>query len=43
MQRHIYEFQQGNYLNYEDEMMYHIAQVAWNAIALLWLMENREM
>jgi len=43
MQRHIFEFQHGNYLNYEDGMLYHIAQVAWNAIALLWLMENREM
>ena len=41
MQRHIYEFQHGNYLNYQDGMLYHIAQVAWNAISLLWFKQNK--
>jgi len=41
MQRHIYEFQHGNYLNYQDDMLYHIAQVAWNAISLLWFKQNK--
>jgi len=41
MQRHIYEFKKGNYSNYQDDMLYHIAQVAWNAIALLWFKENK--
>jgi len=41
MQRHIYDFQHGNYLNHEDGMLYHIAQVAWNAISLLWFKRNK--
>ena len=41
MQRHIRDFKLGNYVNYKDGMLYHSAQIAFNAISLLWLKQNK--
>ena len=40
MERHFRTFKSGKYINEEDGGMLHIAQAAWNALTLLWFMEN---
>lgn len=40
--RHLDEFYRGNYINEDDGGMLHIAQAAWNALAVLWLEENNK-
>ncbi|MGE9239432.1 hypothetical protein [Escherichia coli] len=33
-------FKKGEYVNWEDGGVLHIAQVAWNSIAIKWFMKN---
>lgn len=42
LHRHLDEFYRGNYVNYEDGCVLHIAQVAWNCIAVLYFMEENK-
>ena len=39
--RHLLEYEKGNKID-EDTGCQHLAQVAWNAIALLWLDKHRK-
>lgn len=36
--RHIKDYKDGNWVNHEDGGVLHIAQVAWNLIAVKWFM-----
>ena len=42
MFRHIDAFKRGEYVNWEDGGVLHVAQVAWNAIAIKWFMLQEE-
>ena len=42
LHRHLKDFRRGDFVNYEDGMLYHVAQVAWNAISILWFIKNEE-
>lgn len=39
--RHLLEYEKGNKID-EDTGCQHLAQVAWNAVALLWLDKHRK-
>ena len=38
--RHLTAFWRGQDVNMEDGGLYHLAQVAWNALTLLWMLKN---
>lgn len=42
MFRHIDAFKKGEYVNLEDGGCLHVAQIAWNAIAIKWLITNEK-
>ena len=42
LHRHMRDFRRGDFVNYQDGMLYHVAQVAWNAISVLWFISNEE-
>ena len=42
LHRHMRDFRRGDFVNYQDGMLYHVAQVAGNAISVLWFIRNEE-